>query len=81
MRRKVALPLVFLFGLLAAAPASGLFKAKSVSGNLDADSNIETVQAERVPDPSDPSDDTLAQTAVEVVDQCGRRTRSSRCAS
>src|SRR5689334_24518505 len=34
-------------------------------------SNIEKVVAEKVPDPTDPTDDTLAQTAVDVIDQCG----------
>jgi hypothetical protein len=80
MLRKIALPLVLLFALLAATPASGLFNAKSVSGNLDADSNIERAEAERVPDPIDPSDDTLAQTAVDVVDQCGATTLKTRVA-
>ncbi|MGZ4202388.1 MAG: hypothetical protein ACXVRH_10055, partial [Thermoleophilaceae bacterium] len=78
--RKVALPLLLLFPLLAAAPAAGLFKAKTVSGNLDSDANIEQVQAERVPDPTDPSDDTLAQTAVEVVDDCNGTTLKTRIA-
>ena len=55
---------------LVLASASGLFKEKSVSGNLDADPDIEQVKAERVPDPVDPADDDLAQTAVDVLDTC-----------
>ncbi len=78
--RKVALPLVLLFALLAATPAAGLFKAKTISGNLDSDANVEQVQAERVPDPTDPSDDTLAQTAVDVVDDCNGTTLKTRIA-
>jgi hypothetical protein len=54
-----------------ASPASGLFKEKSVSGNLDGDPNIEQVKAERIPDAADPADDDLAQTAVDVLDTCG----------
>jgi hypothetical protein len=64
----IAVPIL---ALALAAPASGLFRTKSVSGNLDSDANVEKVVAERVPDPTDPTDDTLAQTAVDVVDQCG----------
>lgn len=56
--------------LVLVSPASGLFREKSVSGNLDADPNIEQVKAERVPDPTDPADNDLAQTAVDVLDTC-----------
>ena len=69
--RRPAILAALILALTFAAPASGLFREKSVSGNLDSDSNIEKVVAERVPDPTDPNDDTLAQTAVDVVDQCG----------
>jgi hypothetical protein len=69
--RRPAILAALILALVLAAPASGLFTDKSVSGNLDSDSNIEKVVAERVPDPADPNDDTLAQTAVDVVDQCG----------
>ena len=71
MRRPAIIAAVALALALAAAPASGLFRSKTVSGNLDSDANIEKVVAEKVPDPSDPNDDTLAQTAVDVIDQCG----------
>jgi hypothetical protein len=64
--------LVALAALLVLAPpaAHALFKNKSVSGNLDSDPARERVKAVRVPDPADPTDDTLAQTAVDVVDDC-----------
>jgi hypothetical protein len=55
---------------LAAPPAHGLFREKSVSGNLDSDPAVEQVKAVRVPSPVDPNDDTLAQTAVDVFDTC-----------
>jgi hypothetical protein len=70
MRRPVLVAALIL-ALALAAPAAGLFKPKTVSGNLDSDANIEKAVAERVPDPTDPSDDTLAQTAVDIVDKCG----------
>jgi hypothetical protein len=69
MRRPAILAATAL-ALVVAAPASGLFRSKTVSGNLDRDANIEKVVAEKVPDPTDPNDDTLAQTAVDVIDQC-----------
>jgi hypothetical protein len=71
MRRPAILAVAILALALAAAPASGLFRSKSVSGNLDSDANIEKAVAEKVPDPTDPNDDTLVQTAVDVIDQCG----------
>ena len=71
MRRPVLLVIPVVALALGATPAAGIFKPKSVSGNLDSDANIEKVVAEKVPDPTDPSDDLLAQTAVDVVDQCG----------
>jgi hypothetical protein len=70
MRRPAILAATVL-ALVLAAPAAGLFRSKSVSGNLDSDANIEKAVAEKVPDSTDPNDDTLAQTAVDVVDQCG----------
>jgi hypothetical protein len=70
MRRPAVISAAVL-ALLLAAPAVAFFKPKSVSGNLDSDANIEKVVAEKVPDATDPSDDTLAQTAVDVIDQCG----------
>src|SRR5689334_1431794 len=71
MKRPAILAATLLALALLAAPASGLFRSKTVSGNLDSDANIEKVVAEKVPDPTDPTDDTLAQTAVDVIDQCG----------
>jgi hypothetical protein len=69
--RRPAILAALILALTLAAPASGLFKEKSVSGNLDSDANIEKAVAERVPDAADPNDDTLAQTAVDIVDTCG----------
>jgi hypothetical protein len=69
--RRTAIAAVALASLVVASPASGLFKEKSVSGNLDGDPNIEQVKAERIPDAADPADDDLAQTAVDVLDTCG----------
>ena len=79
MRRPAILAVPVLV-LALAAPASGLFRAKSVSGNLDSDANIEKAVAEKVPDPTDPTDDTLVQTAVDIVDQCGANQVSTRVA-
>jgi hypothetical protein len=70
-RRRAAAVVAALAALVLAAPAAGLFTPKTVSGNLDSDASVEQVKAERVPDPTDPSDDALAQTAVDVVDKCG----------
>jgi hypothetical protein len=69
--RRPAILAVLVLALVLAAPAWGLFRSKSVSGNLDSDANIEKAVAEKVPDATDPNDDSLAQTAVDVVDQCG----------
>jgi hypothetical protein len=69
--RRPALVAAPILALALAAPAAGLFKPKSLSGNLDSDANVEKVVAERVPDPVDPADDALAQTAVDVIDNCG----------
>jgi hypothetical protein len=55
---------------LAAPPAGALYRAKSVSGNLDPDPAPETVHTVKVPDPSDPANDALAQTQVNVSDSC-----------
>ncbi|HEY2602849.1 MAG TPA: hypothetical protein VGI67_14930 [Thermoleophilaceae bacterium] len=57
--------------LAVAAPgAHALFTQKTVTGNMDADPALEQVEAVRVPSPIDPTDDTLAQTAVDVLDTC-----------
>jgi hypothetical protein len=78
MRRLVSVAAAL--ALMAAPPALALFKPKTLSGNLDSDPNVEQVKTVRVPDPSDPTDDTLAQTAVDVVDKCGSNTLEVRVA-
>jgi hypothetical protein len=61
---------VALAAIVLAAPAYGLFKPKTVSGNLDGDPAAEQVTAVRVPSAVDPNDDDLAQVAVNVLDTC-----------
>jgi hypothetical protein len=65
-----ALVALVSFLVLAAPVTYAAFKNRSVSGNLDSDPDAEQVKAVRVPDPVDPTDDTLAQTAVDVFDTC-----------
>jgi hypothetical protein len=62
--------LLTLTGVLVAAPASALFKPKTVSGNLDSDPAVEQLTAVRIPSSVDPGDDDLAQVAVDVLDTC-----------
>jgi hypothetical protein len=51
-------------------PAYAIFKPKSVSGQLDADPDVEQVKAVEIPSPVDPTDHDLSLVAVDVVDKC-----------
>ena len=64
------LSVLVLAAIATTVPAYALYKPKTVSGQLDADPDIEQVKAVDVPDASDPTNHDLSQTAVDVLDNC-----------
>jgi hypothetical protein len=66
--RAAALTIVLL--ALAATAASAAFEAFSVKGDLDGDGSREEARTVRVPNPTDPNDDLLAGTEVNIRDSC-----------